>query len=98
MNRRGGQVRVHVERLVVEGVALAPRDRARLEAAVIAELTRLFRAGDIPSTASFVARVDAPPVTMHRPMNPAALGAGIAQSVHIGIGSAGGQAGNGVNR
>jgi hypothetical protein len=36
-------INVHIERLVLEGIDLAPTDRARLGAAAQAELTRLLR-------------------------------------------------------
>jgi hypothetical protein len=38
-------IRLHVERLALEGLALNGAERARLERAVVTELTRLLEAG-----------------------------------------------------
>jgi hypothetical protein len=39
-------IRLHIERLVVNGVALEPGARGRLQAALEKELTRLLASGD----------------------------------------------------
>lgn len=39
-------IRLHVERLILEGMELTPRERGSLERAVIAELTRLLGGAD----------------------------------------------------
>jgi hypothetical protein len=87
------RVRVHVERLVVDGVPLPWRDRARLEAAVVAELARLFGAAPRPPASIALARVQAPGVTIRRPATAAAVGASVARAVHAGVLSAGGRPG-----
>lgn len=42
---------LHIERLVIEGLALSSTDGRMMEAAVAAELTRLLAAGPIPPAA-----------------------------------------------
>ena len=41
------EIRVHIERLVLEGVAVAPGDRALLRASAAAELSKLLTEGGI---------------------------------------------------
>jgi hypothetical protein len=45
-------IRLHVERLALEGLAVAGGDRARLERAVVGELTRLLDGGDSAARAT----------------------------------------------
>ena len=76
-------VRLHIDRLVLDGVNVSAADRPRLQAAVEAELARLIEANGIsPALASGVA----PPITLAPKATPAQLGASIAGSLYGGIG------------
>lgn len=84
-------VRLHIERLVVDGVDLGPGGGRRLQAAVEAELTRLVTHGGlgqpvlgaaVPSLAVSAIPLDA---------NPSRLGAHVARAVYDGLKSPGGR-------
>jgi hypothetical protein len=82
------KILVHVERLVIDGLALEHRDAELVRAAVARELTRLF-AGD-PASAALVtggsrSSVSAPAVRLRAGAAPAQLGGEIARSVHCGL-------------
>jgi hypothetical protein len=82
-------VRLHIERLVVEGVPLGPGGGARLQAAVEQELTRLLtRDGLNPAltNAGAILRLPAPSIQLDGGNKPAELGRRIARAVHGGIG------------
>ena len=80
------KVRLHIERLVLDGLASGPGDAARLGAAMRAELTRLlgsvspaFLAGEaIPEL-----RVGA--IELERGHSPAQIGRQLARVVHAGL-------------
>jgi len=85
-------VRLHIERLVLDGVPLRAGQSAKLRAAVEAELTRLLSAG---SLAAGLAGGGAVPTIRTRdvsladagtPVEPSVLGERIARSVYGGIG------------
>ena len=81
-------INLHIDRLILDGVTIAPNQRHLLQASVEAELTRLLTDGGL---ASGLAQGTALPrlstsciqVTGN---NPAQLGQQIAQSVYGGIG------------
>jgi len=82
-------VRLHIDRLVLDGIALGPGDRAHFVAAVESELTRLVADGGIsPALANGIAlpSVAAPSVTFAPKAKPAEMGAAVAGSVYRGVG------------
>lgn len=82
-------VRLHVERLVLDGLPLAPGQAPLVQAAVEAELARLFAAGGpAPGLASLgaVPALGAGGITLGEGAAPAEIGAQIAQAVYGGLG------------
>ena len=82
-------VRLHIDRLVLDGVNLSAGGRPRLQAAIEAELTRLIAAGGLsPELARGIAvpSVRAPQMTVTPDAKPAQLGSAIAASVYGGVG------------
>lgn len=80
---------VHIERLVLEGVALGPGQQHPLQAAIQAELTRLITTGGLAAELAAglaLPRVSAPALTLPADGDGAALGCKIAASVYGGIG------------
>ena len=83
------KVRLHIDRLVLDGVAVRAGDRARLQAAVEAELTRLVQAGGIaPELAhgGALPSVAAPQITLAQKATPAQIGTSIAGAVYGSVG------------
>jgi hypothetical protein len=79
-------VHVHIERLVLDGLA-DPPDRAVVQAALSAELSRLLGARGLgPDLAAGAARarLDAGSISV-APGDPALLGQSIASAVHRGM-------------
>lgn len=77
-------VNLHIERLVLDGFPLDGRGAALVQAAVQAELTRLFvqnEAGASLASAA-VPRMRAAPMRMSGAETPPRLGSAIAQSVY----------------
>jgi hypothetical protein len=90
---RGMNVRLHIDRLVLDGIDLAgidiAADRPRLKAAIEQELARLIGAGGIsPELAGGVAlpSVRAQQIALAPDAKPAQLGAAIAGAVYGGVG------------
>jgi hypothetical protein len=82
-------IRLHVERLVLDGVELDPRDAPRLREALQAELGRLLAEGGLhPALAGGGSRraVDAAPLQTAPGQAPDALGTDLARSVYAGLG------------
>ncbi|MEK9141330.1 MAG: hypothetical protein AAB308_09780 [Nitrospirota bacterium] len=82
-------INLHIERLVLDGVNIAPEQRPALQAAVEGELSRLLTEGGVSS--SLVQGVAVPRLSAHdmqltRTSSPIELGQQIAQSVYGGIG------------
>lgn len=82
-------VNLHIERLVLDGLPLAPGQQHLLQAALRAELTRLIAAGGMQTTLAAGAalpHVDGAALTL--PVNADATEAGtrIAASIYGGIG------------
>ena len=82
-------VRLHIERLVLEGIDLSPAERPLLQEALQAELGRLLAEGGIGdglAAGVMVPAVRANGFEMSREGDPIRLGQQIAGSVYGGIG------------
>jgi hypothetical protein len=81
-------IELHIERLVVEGIPIAPGERTLLHATINAELERLLRAeglpGDRPRPGA-VARVQTPPVTVTGRPDTVDMGRRLAVAIHEGL-------------
>lgn len=85
-------VRLHIERLVLEGVPMPPEQRPHLQAAVEAELARLLSAGVVTgginaklSTGESLYSVSAGQIQLASDSGPAEIGRQIAGAVYGGI-------------
>jgi hypothetical protein len=81
-------VRLHIERLVLDGVPLDRASGPILQAALETELARLFAEQGVPATlrqGSAVPRVSVPAVILNAGAKPAALGEQIAKAVYGGL-------------
>lgn len=84
-------VRLHIDRLVLDGFSVSAANRPRLQAAIEQELTRLITANGIsPALASGGAlpSIDAPQITLTPHANPTQLGTSIAGALYGGVGGA----------
>jgi len=84
------KINIHIERLVLDGVEIARRDRPLLQSAVEAELARLITTGGLAPdlmSGGAMPRVTAGDLQMTGDNDPARLGHQIAQSVYGGIGN-----------
>jgi len=82
-------VRLHIDRLVLDGVSLSAGGRPRLQAAIESELARLITAGGLsPELARGIAvpSIRAPQMTYASDAKPAQLGSAIAGAVYGGVG------------
>jgi|WetSurMetagenome_2_1015567.scaffolds.fasta_scaffold488573_2 hypothetical protein len=82
-------IQLHIERLVLDGVDIAPGQRHVLQASVTAELTRLLTDGGLaPGLVQGIAlpRLSTGGIQLAGDNHPAQLGRQIAQSVYGGIG------------
>ena len=81
-------INLHIDRLILEGVDIAPHQQHLLHASVTAELTRMF-SNDSPvrgfAKGFSIAHVSTGSVQLAK-NNPTQLGRQIAQSVYRGIG------------
>ncbi|MET0357338.1 MAG: hypothetical protein ABW044_11195 [Cellvibrio sp.] len=85
-------INLHIERLVLDGLAITPNQRQLLQASVEAELTRLLSEGGLHSQLNeglSVPRLNAPQINIHSGMSSANLGQQIAASVYQNIGQQG---------
>lgn len=83
-------VRLHIDRLVLDGVSVSAGGRPRLQAAIEAELTRLIASGGIsPELARGIAvpSIRAPQMPLASDAKPAQLGSAIAGAVYGGVGA-----------
>ncbi len=81
-------VHLHIERLVLDGLTLGPRERRELEAALGAELGRLLGQGELhPELAAggAVPSLRAPDLALVAGQGPTGLGEGLARSIHGGL-------------
>jgi hypothetical protein len=85
------KISIHIERLVLDGIDIARRERPLLQSAVEAELARLIAAGGLSPdliSGGAMPSVNAGDLQMTGDNNPTQLGHQIAQSVYGGIGYA----------
>lgn len=81
-------INLHIERLILDGIHFAPRERQQLRAAVEDELARLLSAGTLLSrvhSGGAVPSISSPVIEQHN--NPTEFGKQIAGSVFGGIGT-----------
>jgi hypothetical protein len=78
------RVEIRIDRLVVEGPSADPRHAARIEAAMIQELSRLLSTGSrLPlAGGGAVPLVRGPMLPMTQPASPGEFGRQIARSLH----------------
>jgi hypothetical protein len=85
-------VNLHIDRLVLDGVQLAPNQRHFLQASIEAELTRLISQGGVAPAMNqglAVPKISADHLQLSTGATPAQLGQQIAASVYSGIGNGG---------
>jgi hypothetical protein len=83
------KVRLHIERVVLDGVDVPPGSRGALRASLERELASRIAAGglsDALASGIAVPAVSAPPIVIAHGTPAPTLGASIAQSVYAGIG------------
>ena len=83
------QIELHIERLVLDGIPVSPRDRGALQASVEMELTRLLTEGGLSTDLSggiALPSLRAGSLSLSSDGSPAQLGARIARAVYDGIG------------
>ena len=84
------EVRLHIERLTLEGLPLSPTQRAGVVAALEAELGAMIaRDGLAPAAGFAVPALIAPQITAPQPFDAAAFGRSLAGALYSGIGGAG---------
>jgi hypothetical protein len=82
-------IRLHIERLVLDGLPVTTAQAPRVKAAIEAELGRLLSEGGVSrelASGAALPNVNAPTVHAPRGASPAQLGRQIAQSVFAGVG------------
>lgn len=82
-------ISIHIERLILDGLPIAQRDRPRLQAAIEEELTRLLANGSLAvdlQTPGMLPRLSGGTLELTRDEEPRQLGKQIAQAVYRGIG------------
>ncbi|WP_321930944.1 hypothetical protein [Paraburkholderia guartelaensis] len=83
------KIRLHIERLVVDGLPMAAADGPLLRAAIEAELTRLLvqqAPGDSWRVGTAVPRVRAESIRVAAQARPVEIGRQVARSVHGAMG------------
>jgi hypothetical protein len=84
------ELRLHIERLTLDGLPLSPAERAGMVAALEAELGAMIAREGLAASASFAApALLAPQITAPNPFDPAAFGRALAGALYSGIGGAG---------
>lgn len=82
-------VRLHIERLILDGLPVKPAQASAIREAVEVELTRLLTESSLGAnwqTGGAVHSVQADAIQVTRGSGPAQIGTQIAQAVHSGIG------------
>ena len=83
-------IELHIERLVLDGLDVGPRDRRTLHAAIESELSRLLASGGLSSqllSGGALRSLGAGEIQVTKQISGAQLGNQIAQAVHSGIGA-----------
>jgi hypothetical protein len=78
-------IKLHIERLVLDGLRMAPHDSAQVQAAVEAELVRLLSESGIPAglQAGFSqARIPAPVVQLNSLPHAREIGAQVSKGIY----------------
>lgn len=84
------EVRLHIERLTLEGLALSPAERAQMVAALEAELGAMIgRGGLAPAVGFALPALLVPPVTAPAPFDAASFGRALAGALYSGMDGAG---------
>lgn len=81
-------LQLHIEHLILEGLALDPRQGAQLQAAMQRELQRLLETGGVPphwQSGWSVPEVHAPQLRLAEELRPQQLGRQIAHSIYRGM-------------
>lgn len=79
-------IRVHIERLVLEGIPVSPGERPLIQAALEAELAdRLAAGGHGALAGGATPRLDTGTIHLSRQPESAALGRQIAGAIHAGL-------------
>jgi len=77
---------LHIERLVLEGLALGPTDPPRVAAAIEAEFGRLLcDTSTVPAASAATPRLTAPPVALAPGMAAEPMGRAIATAAYAGL-------------
>jgi hypothetical protein len=82
-------IELHIERLILDGLPVSPRDRTQLQAAVEGELTRLLATGGLRSellSGGAMRSLGAGEFQVTNNMSAMNLGNQIAHAVHSGVG------------
>jgi hypothetical protein len=82
-------IKLHIERLILEGLAIVPGQYAEIQTAVEAELTRLLAAKGVRAdlqSGGAIPSLRGGAINVSNESNPMHLGNQIAKSVHGGIG------------
>ncbi len=82
-------ISIHIERLILDGLSLAHRDRSRLQSAIEDELARLLTAGSLVvdlRTPGTLSRLTGGTLELTNNEDPHLLGKQIAHAIYGGIG------------
>lgn len=85
-------IELHIERIVLDGLDVGPRDRRTLQATIETELVRLLTSGGVSSqllSGGALRSLSAGEIQVPIRASGAELGNQIAQAVHSGIGAEG---------
>lgn len=80
-------LRLHIESLSLTGVEISRRQRPQLQAALAAELSRLFTVHGVPESMQRGGRIPQLPanLTLTKQLSPTELGQAIAQSIYTDL-------------
>jgi hypothetical protein len=86
------RIEVHIDRLVLDGLPIAPSDGARIRTAVQRELGRMLvldGVSDRMRARGATDRLSAPRIRLSATHTPERIGREIAHSVYVGLGTSG---------
>ncbi|WP_413173208.1 hypothetical protein [Anabaena azotica] len=80
-------INLQIDRLILEGVDLSPRQRRQLQAAVETELSRLMTVNGVPARLQNGGNIPKLPASLNITNNsqPSLMGEQIAQSIYTGL-------------